>query len=67
VRGGQRHSRKSWKTALGTQATWSENWHNNSLKKNVSLTLSQPKKKKEDEDADDENDDDVVRTSVSQD
>jgi hypothetical protein len=66
VRGGQRRSRKSWKTALGTQVTWSENWHNNSLK-NVLLTLSQPKKKKEDEDADDENDDDVVRTSVSQD
>jgi hypothetical protein len=53
-----------WEKTLGSQGTYSENWHSESLKK-VQLTLSQGKKKKKDEIASDE--DDAVRTSVSQD
>jgi hypothetical protein len=53
VRGGQRCSRESWKTTLGSQGTYSENWHSDSLKK-VYLNLSQGKKNKGDEVADDQ-------------
>jgi hypothetical protein len=64
MRGRQRRSKESGKKTLGSQGTYSENWHSESLKK-VQLTLSQGKKKKKDEIASDE--DDAVRTSVSQD
>ncbi len=66
VRGGQRCSRESWKTTLGSQGTYSENWHRVSLKK-VQLSLSQGQEEEGDEVADNEDYDDVVRTSVSQD
>jgi hypothetical protein len=33
VRGGQRRSRESWKTTLGSQGTWSENGHSDSPKR----------------------------------
>jgi hypothetical protein len=48
MKGGQKRSRKSWKTILGYQGALSENWHSDSLKKNH-FTLSQGKKKKGDE------------------
>jgi hypothetical protein len=57
VRGGQRHSRESWKTTPDSQETQYKNWHSDSLKK-VQLTLSQAKKK---------NGDDAARISMSQD
>jgi hypothetical protein len=75
MRGGQRCLRESWKATLGSQWTWSENWHSDSLNK-IQLTLSQGKKKKreevvddedvDDEDVDDADVDDVMRTSESQ-
>ncbi len=61
--GGQRRSRESWKTPLGSQGTQSENRHSDSLNKDK-FTPSQGKMKKVDDVADDK-DDDVVRTSVS--
>jgi hypothetical protein len=33
MRGSQRHSRDSWKTTLGSQVAYLENWHSDSLKR----------------------------------
>jgi hypothetical protein len=48
VRGGQRHSRESWKTTLGSQGTYSKHCHSNSLKR-FNLLFLRVRRRKGDE------------------